>query len=68
MQRKSIYSLACIMLFALSGSNTFAQNTVTTPRAASPAAEVSQTIGISKVNINYSWPSVKDREGKFGGS
>jgi tetratricopeptide (TPR) repeat protein len=35
---------------------------VTVPRPASPAAKVSQTIGISTVTINYSRPSVKKRE------
>ncbi len=35
---------------------------VTTPRAASPAAEISQTIGISKVTIKYSRPAVNDRD------
>ena len=35
---------------------------VTTPRTPSPAAEVSQTIGISRVTVNYSRPSVKGRE------
>ena len=35
---------------------------VTVPRPASPAAKVSQTIGISSVTINYSRPSVKKRE------
>lgn len=34
---------------------------ITTPRTPSPAAEVSQTIGISKVIVNYSRPSVKGR-------
>ena len=36
--------------------------TITTPRVPSPAAEVSQTVGISKITVNYSRPSVKDRE------
>ena len=45
----------------------FAQNTITTPRAASPAAKVSQTIGISKVTIKYSRPAVNGREGKIWG-
>jgi hypothetical protein len=36
--------------------------TITTPRTPSPAAEVSQTIGISKVTINYSRPSIRERE------
>jgi tetratricopeptide (TPR) repeat protein len=35
---------------------------VTTPRVASPAASVSQTIGISSIAINYSRPAVKGRE------
>lgn len=37
-----------------------AQN-ITTPRTPSPAATVSQTIGISTVTVNYSRPSVKGR-------
>lgn len=40
----------------------FAQAGVTLPRVPSPAATVSQTIGISTVTINYSRPSVKVRE------
>jgi hypothetical protein len=39
-----------------------AWNQVTTPRTPSPASEVSQTIGISKITVNYSRPSVKGRE------
>lgn len=35
---------------------------VTTPNAASPAAKVSQTIGISTVEVSYSRPSVKGRK------
>ncbi len=35
---------------------------VTTPRTPSPAAMVSQTIGVSKVTVSYSRPSVKGRE------
>ncbi len=35
---------------------------VTLPRTPSPAAEVSQTIGISKITINYSRPAVNGRE------
>src|SRR5438046_257087 len=35
---------------------------ITTPRTPSPAASVSQTIGISKVTVSYSRPSVKGRE------
>jgi hypothetical protein len=36
--------------------------TITTPRVASPAAKISQTVGISKVTVKYSRPSVKGRE------
>ena len=35
---------------------------IKTPRIPSPAATVSQTIGISVVEVNYSRPSVKNRE------
>lgn len=35
---------------------------ITTPRTPSPAATVSQTIGISRVSVQYSRPSVKGRE------
>jgi hypothetical protein len=35
---------------------------ITTPRTPSPAAVVSQTIGISTITVNYSRPSVKGRE------
>src|ERR1700741_3230913 len=35
---------------------------ITTPRIPSPAASVTQTIGISTVAVNYSRPSVKGRE------
>ena len=47
----------------------FSQN-ITTPRTPSPAGEVSQTIGISKVTINYSRPAVREREiwGTAGGA
>lgn len=35
---------------------------ITTPRAASPAAVTSQTVGISTVTVKYSRPAVKGRE------
>ena len=35
---------------------------ITVPRTPSPAASVTQTIGISTVTVNYSRPSVKGRE------
>ncbi|MBS1506389.1 MAG: DUF2911 domain-containing protein [Bacteroidetes bacterium] len=49
-----------IMLVALTVTLVHAQ--VTTPRTPSPGASVSQTIGISKVTVTYSRPSVKGRE------
>src|SRR5882724_9264749 len=48
--------------FLIALISTTAWTQVTTPRVPSPAASVSQTIGISTVNINYSRPSVKGRE------
>ncbi len=50
--------LFATLLFSI---NSTAQ-TITTPRVASPAAEITQTVGISKITINYSRPSVKERE------
>jgi TolA-binding protein len=51
---------AVIPLLLLSTLTTRSQN-VNTPRP-SPAATVSQTIGISTVTVNYSRPSVKGRQ------
>lgn len=42
--------------------NTLSGQGITTPRTPSPAATVTQTIGISTVTVNYSRPSVKDRK------
>ncbi len=39
-----------------------ASGQITTPRTPSPAAEVKQTVGISTITVNYSRPSVRDRE------
>jgi len=52
------YLLALTMMTL--STATWAQ-TITTPRTPSPAAEVSQTIGISQVTVNYSRPSVNGR-------
>ncbi len=49
-----------VALAVLLFSNAWAQ--VTTPRTPSPAAKISQTIGISTVVVKYSRPSVKGRE------
>lgn len=50
--------LAAILAISLSGR---AQQTWL-PREASPAASVSQTIGISTITVNYSRPSIRGRE------
>ncbi|HEY0434914.1 MAG TPA: DUF2911 domain-containing protein [Chitinophagaceae bacterium] len=49
-----------LALALLATGSTFAQ--ITSPRVPSPAATVSQTIGISTVVVSYSRPSVKGRE------
>jgi tetratricopeptide (TPR) repeat protein len=57
---RSIYLIIlCLLLASPLGS--VAQG-ITTPRIPSPGAVVTQTIGISTVSINYSRPSVKERE------
>ncbi|MFY0593426.1 DUF2911 domain-containing protein [Roseivirga sp.] len=67
MKHKYIYSLCCMIALAFAGTSAMAQGSVTVPRAASPAAEVSQTIGISKVSVKYSRPAVNGRTGKIWG-
>jgi len=54
----SIFTLSLLAVFLL-GNQVLAQ--VTVPRV-SPAAEVKQTIGITNVTINYSRPSVNERD------
>ena len=49
------------LLIVFSSLVTTAQQ-ITTPRTPSPAATVSQTIGISTVTVSYSRPSVRGRE------
>lgn len=49
------------LLITLISFNTTAQP-ITTPRTPSPAASVTQTIGISTVTVSYSRPSVRGRE------
>ena len=58
--RKLITTL--IPVFLLISSPVFAQF-VTTPRPVSPAASVSQTIGLSTITIDYSRPNVKSPQG-----
>ena len=53
--------LTTILLAALAVATGWSQG-VTTPRTPSPAAKLTQTIGISTVTVDYSRPSVRDRE------
>ena len=53
--------LLFMFLFSLCVEAQNPQN-ITTPRVASPAASVSQTVGISTINVKYSRPAVKKRE------
>jgi hypothetical protein len=64
--RKLMYRIAngrifLLFLFGWLAQSSSAQ-TVTLPRVPSPAATVSQTVGISTITVNYSRPSVKGRE------
>ena len=56
---KKLNSLFCTAIIALTATCSFAQNP--TLPAASPAASVSQTFGITKVAIEYHSPAVKGR-------
>ena len=57
---KTLIKQAFLGVFILSCAQ-FVNAQITLPRSASPAAEVSQTIGLSKVTVNYSKPSVNGR-------
>ncbi len=61
---RKIYAggLVSLLLLAFAYTAANAQVGITTPRVPSPAATVSQTIGISTVTVKYSRPSVKGRE------
>ena len=61
MKVKSVLLTGVLLAAAFFTAKTAAQ-TVTLPRAASPAGKVSQTIGISKITIKYSRPAVNGRE------
>src|SRR5689334_4542778 len=54
------FTVALLSLILLTTA-VFAQGVITTPRTPSPAASVTETIGISMVTINYSRPSVRGR-------
>ena len=62
MLKLSAINLIRVSLVILVSTNLYAQGVITTPRVPSPAAMVSQTIGISTVTVKYSRPSVKNRE------
>jgi len=62
MLKLSVNKLLPVLFVTLVSVNTFAQGVITTPRVPSPAAMVTQTIGISTVTVKYSRPSVKNRE------
>lgn len=51
----------CLLLVCFFSLNVNGQQ-ITTPNGASPAAKVSQTIGISTIEVSYSRPSVKGRK------
>lgn len=55
--KRIIYSLAAFLLAMLA-----AEAQVTLPRTPSPAATITQAIGISTVSVNYSRPKVNGRE------
>ncbi len=59
---KNILLSTCIVCCVLITSSELLAQGITTPRTASPAASVSQTIGISTVTVKYSRPSVKARK------
>ena len=54
--------LIAVLSILLLSTTLFAQGVITTPRTPSPAASVTQTIGISTVTVNYSRPSVRGRK------
>ncbi|MEO6719355.1 MAG: DUF2911 domain-containing protein [Ferruginibacter sp.] len=61
MSKLSIACIAQVLLLTVFSVNSKCQG-IKAPRVPSPAATVSQTIGISVVSVNYSRPSVKKRE------
>lgn len=59
--RKLYFSRICILMLSVVSLSAKSQG-ITTPRTPSPAAELSQKIGISTVTVSYSRPSVKGRK------
>jgi len=63
MNLKELRLSSMLLVGAVAFSTQAIAQTVTTPRSASPAAEVSQTIGLSKITVNYSRPNVTSPRG-----
>ena len=61
MLKLAVLKLSTLLLLLFASATVLSQG-VTLPRTPSPAASISQTIGISTVNVNYSRPSVKGRD------
>jgi hypothetical protein len=61
MLKRFLFQSCCLIMIALVSTTSQGQG-ITTPRTPSPAAVVSQTVGISTITVNYSRPSVKGRE------
>jgi len=61
MKKLMLYFPIVILLITFATEFLYAQN-ITTPRAASPAASVSQRIGISDIEVRYSRPKVNGRQ------
>lgn len=59
---RTLFTPILVGMLAAVLSDSRGQANITTPRIPSPAASVTQTIGLSTVTIDYSRPSVKDRE------
>ncbi len=59
---KTLLHHSLVVVFSLSMITSVHAQPITSPRTASPAASLTQTIGISKVTVNYSRPAVKGRQ------
>ena len=60
MKKSFTINFFCVLLISLLSTMAWSQS-ITTPRTPSPAATVTQTVGISKVTVEYSRPSVRGR-------
>ncbi|MEO1448874.1 MAG: DUF2911 domain-containing protein, partial [Bacteroidota bacterium] len=59
--QRLVRNVGLLCLTCLLATNLVAQSSVTTPQA-SPKVSLTQTIGLSEVNVTYSAPAVKERE------